>query len=247
METKNFRICFITNGSQLGFSLLKEFQKRNITIHALLFDQGIKKKDWKRQASNLLINLLPCGALRILPFLQNLYVLKSRYKHYSKNVFFVSNINRPKSIKFLQKAKPSLLILGGSRIIRKPVIKTAKIGVLNAHPGLLPKYRGVDVIRWAIHEGDELGVTVHLVNDGVDTGEIIATKKYTISIGDTIETLKEKAEKISTKLMVDVVEKIVEEGKVETHPNKREEGKQYYKMPKALMKKVDLKLKQYAG
>lgn len=50
--------------------------------------------------------------------------------------------------------KPDIIVLGGSSIIRENIIKIPKIGILNAHPGLLPKYREVDVIQWAIYNVD---------------------------------------------------------------------------------------------
>jgi methionyl-tRNA formyltransferase len=51
-----------------------------------------------------------------------------------------------------------LILLGGARILKRPILECARLAVLNAHPGLLPAYRGVDVIPWALHNGDPVGV-----------------------------------------------------------------------------------------
>jgi len=134
--------------------------------------------------------------------------------------------------------------LGGARIIKENIISIPKIGILNAHPGLLPKYRGVDVILWSIYNGDDIGVTIHFIDKGVDTGTICRKKIIEIEKNDSIKTIREKAINISAELMVKVVKEIIQNKEIKTIDNKKEDGKQYYKMNKALMEKVDMKLKE---
>ncbi len=61
--------------------------------------------------------------------------------------------------------------------------------IVNAHPGLIPMSRGLDSFKWAIHEGDEIGNTLHLIDAEVDKGQIIAIEKTTVYAGDSLETL----------------------------------------------------------
>ncbi len=61
--------------------------------------------------------------------------------------------------------------------------------VLNAHPGIIPRVRGYDAFKWAIHRGDPLGVTLHIIDEGVDEGKIIGIRQTNIYKGDTPEIL----------------------------------------------------------
>ena len=87
--------------------------------------------------------------------------------------FFVKNHNDEDAEKILEKLKPDYIILGGTRILKNHILNKAKFGTLNAHPAMLPKYRGLDCIAWSILNGDSVGATVELCNEGIDTGDII--------------------------------------------------------------------------
>ena len=69
-----------------------------------------------------------------------------------------------------------IVFLRGCGIIRRMVLEAPKVGVLNAHYGSLPKYRGVYATEWAVLNGEAPYVTMHFVDAGVDTGAILATK-----------------------------------------------------------------------
>ena len=126
--------------------------------------------------------------------------------------------------------EPDLIVLGGSRILRENILKIPTYGVVNVHPGILPKYRGVDVIRWAIYNKDKVGVTVHFVDSGVDTGRIIKSEIIDVQIGETIEDIKIKAINLGAKLMGNTVKLYLENKFLETIDNPISSGSQYYKM-----------------
>ena len=74
------------------------------------------------------------------------------------------------------------------------ILRLGKLGAVNLHPSLLPQYRGRAPINWAILNGErELGLSAHFVNEGVDTGDIIAQAKFELSeaqdVGDALEIL----------------------------------------------------------
>ncbi len=56
-----------------------------------------------------------------------------------------------------------------------------KIGVLNAHGGILPEYRGMNVMEWSLLQGDQIGVTVHFIDSKIDTGQICFVNKVPVS------------------------------------------------------------------
>lgn len=86
-----------------------------------------------------------------------------------------------------------LLIIGWSQIARAPVLGAARLGTLGMHPTLLPKGRGRAAIPWAILKGlTETGVTLFALDDGVDSGPIVAQQRVVIAHDETATTLYEK-------------------------------------------------------
>ena len=68
----------------------------------------------------------------------------------------------------LLKMDPELVVLGGAGILPEPI--TTGFRVLNVHPGLLPQSRGLDILKWSILEGHEVGVTAHMCDEHADLG-----------------------------------------------------------------------------
>lgn len=166
------------------------------------------------------------------------------YHNYSNNVEIVTDFNGGNCEILIKDINPNIIILGGTRIIRENILNIPSIGTINAHPGLLPNYRGVDVIPWAIYNGDDIGVTVHFVNRGVDTGPIITKEIIKIEPGDNISVLRRKAEIIAGKLMSETLINIIKGANVQIEMQSKDSGKQYYKMPEKLLQQVEEKLGQ---
>lgn len=157
-------------------------------------------------------------------------------------IYRVDNINSDESISLLRKiGKPDLLILGGAPIIRQQVLDIPTIGTLNAHPGYLPLFRGVDVIRWTIIDEGPLAVTLHFVDPGVDTGPILLREPIPLYLGDDISILRKRATHIAAKLIVKGI-KMIRRGKYEIIAQCKAEGKQYYRMSKEQAKEAETKL-----
>ncbi|MDB3855468.1 formyltransferase family protein [Euryarchaeota archaeon] len=82
------------------------------------------------------------------------------------------------------------------RILSPKFVKKWKGRLINIHPSLLPKYPGAYAHRDALDDGAKItGCTVHLVDEGVDTGEILAQSEVPIFDSDTIEILQERVKK----------------------------------------------------
>ena len=94
-------------------------------------------------------------------------------------ILTVSTINSEESYNFIIGAKPELLVVWGTSILKKRIIEIPKLGVLNAHSAILPDYRGNFVEFWQVYnrDYDKAGITIHFVNIGVDTGDIVFQKK----------------------------------------------------------------------
>ena len=116
------------------------------------------------------------------------------YKIKKKIFDFKNTLSEKKVIHQLKKDKINLICLAGfMKILSKSFTKNFKGKILNIHPSLLPKYKGLNTHEKAIKNKDKYsGCTVHFVNSKLDSGKIINQKKIRISKLDTPKTLAKK-------------------------------------------------------
>jgi Formyl transferase len=79
-------------------------------------------------------------------------------------------LGSPASLRLLDRLRPDLALHAMGVIYRHPVISRCGMGILNAHIGRLPKYRGRSVMEWSLLCGDDTGVSVFFIDEGIDTG-----------------------------------------------------------------------------
>jgi phosphoribosylglycinamide formyltransferase-1 len=94
-------------------------------------------------------------------------------------------------VRLLREARVDFVVLAGfMRVIKEPLLQAFPGRILNIHPSLLPAFRGLDAWRQAVEAGvPEAGCTVHLVDAGVDTGEILGQGRVPVLPSDTAESL----------------------------------------------------------
>jgi folate-dependent phosphoribosylglycinamide formyltransferase PurN len=102
----------------------------------------------------------------------------------------VPSVNDPRTIDVLQRLRPKILVVSQTRILRRDVLSAIPATFINVHTGITPKYRGMHGAYWALASGDDAncGVTVHVVDDGIDTGPIIAQARITPTPSDSYFT-----------------------------------------------------------
>ena len=80
-------------------------------------------------------------------------------------------------------------------VLSKSFIRNFKGNILNIHPSLLPKYKGLNTFKRVLNAGEKTtGCTVHFVNEKLDNGKTIIKKRVSINIGDNHEMLKKKVQ-----------------------------------------------------
>jgi len=106
----------------------------------------------------------------------------------------VKNTNTPEAIELFREINPDVIfVIGWTRLVCKEVLEIPRLGCIGMHASLLPKYRGRAPVNWALINGEiETGNSVILLNEGVDTGKIIAQKAIKITLADTCQTLYHK-------------------------------------------------------
>ena len=82
-----------------------------------------------------------------------------------------------------------LIVLGGTRIIRGPILSFPRHGVINSHPGLLPECRGSASAAWSVLHDIPIGSSTHFCDEGIDTGDLLLRREVPVRRGMTYEDL----------------------------------------------------------
>lgn len=134
----------------------------------------------------------------------------------------------------INECKPTVgILLTFPFLIPKSVFELKEKGFLNFHFGLLPQCRGPQpILRHMINNDEYTGVTVHIVDEGIDTGAIVCQEKLRIEEDDTYGTIQSKLAFLAAKLGVNVL-KILSFGKIIPSVKQNTEEANYYDMPTA--------------
>lgn len=110
----------------------------------------------------------------------------------------------------IKKIEPDLVcVVSYGVILPKSFLKIPKLGCINVHPSLLPKYRGPAPIQWAILNGDETtGVTIMYLNEKMDAGDIITQKEVKIDENETTGELWDRLSTIGANLLINSIKDI---------------------------------------
>ena len=166
-------------------------------------------------------NLIKFSKKKISPISINLIISNTSYakglrysKKYNiqKKVIFFKNkkLAEKKIFKILLKKNINLICLAGfMKILSRNFIKKFKGKIINIHPSLLPKYKGLNTHKKAIENNDKYtGCSVHFVTAKIDSGKIIMQKEVKIKKNDTVDSLSKKVLKKEHLLYPDAIKKI---------------------------------------
>ena len=122
----------------------------------------------------------------------------------------IKNVNEPSSLATIAAFKPDIILtLYFNQILKKDVLSIPSKGAVNFHPSLLPSYRGAEPYFWVLAEGEkETGITFHYIDQGLDSGDIIAQIKIPIYPRDSVHSLNIRCMQQGSKLLVQVLEDI---------------------------------------
>ncbi len=120
----------------------------------------------------------------------------------------------------------AIVVAAYGKILPKEIIDYPKYGCINVHGSILPKYRGAAPIQWSVINGDdETGITTMLMNEGLDTGDILLIEKTPISLDDTASSVFDRLSAIGAQLTLKTLE-LVEKGEIT--PKKQDESLSTY-------------------
>ena len=135
------------------------------------------------------------------------------------------SVNETEFVRCVQALAPDLNIsVSYDQILRKAIRQSAPKGFINAHAGKLPFYRGRNPINWAIINNEtEIGLTVHFVDKGIDTGDIVVQRTLPLEWKDNYQTALEKVQLALPDLVAKSVN-LIESGEVKPEPQAHLEG-----------------------
>ncbi len=123
----------------------------------------------------------------------------------------VSSVNRPECWEAVGTHDPKVVVINGTRILSPRAIEALGRPILNTHVGITPRYRGVHGAYWALAQGDaaHCGVTIHLVDAGVDTGAILHQARILPTADDNFTTYPTLQMAVAVPLLVKAVEEVI--------------------------------------
>lgn len=142
-----------------------------------------------------------------------------------------TSVNEPGFVATLRELEVDVLVsIAANQRFRPALLAVPRVVALNVHSSLLPKYRGLDGLFWAlVHGEEEVGVTVHVMSAGIDEGDIVAQEPFRVSPGESLHELYLRAMDIGSRLLAESVDAYAG-GKASPRPNDPAAGS-YFSWP----------------
>lgn len=152
-------------------------------------------------------------------------------------VHTVRDHNDSRALDALRHDAPDVIAFTGGGLIRKPLLDIPRLGVLNCHMGVLPAYRGMDVVEWplldsatnSVGQQPSLGLTVHFMDQGVDTGDLLLTERVVPESGDTFASIRDRMQSRMPELMLNAMRGLRDDA-LTRRPQAKDEGRQFFVM-----------------
>jgi folate-dependent phosphoribosylglycinamide formyltransferase PurN len=227
----------------------QEVQVVGVLVHA--FNISRVRNEFKRDGKKIFhkfLNKLILGEKKSLEydfFTPKKFMVQSGMKADLKllcdlnNIYYnkVSSFNSVSLIEDLNALKIDIGAFCGGGLLRDNFLNSFSFGVLNCHMGVLPKYRGMDVVEWPFLEKDinQVGVTCHLLDKGLDTGDIIEIIKINSNEFENFIALREYMSGVMLELMIKNILSI-SKGNYKKYKQSQSDGRQYFVMHPILKK-----------
>lgn len=165
--------------------------------------------------------------------------VKEKALEYQLPVYQPKKVRDPEFVRVLKEQKADIMVVAAfGQILSKEVLEIPPMGCVNVHASLLPKYRGSAPIQWAVINGEkETGVTTMMMDEGIDTGDMLEKEVVFLDADETGDSLHRKLSQAGSRLIISTLKKLEEKTLVPTP--QPEEGSSYVKMLKKEMGDLD--------
>lgn len=150
--------------------------------------------------------------------------------------------------RLLAELQPDIIAVYGTTVIGPAVIALAGHCIVNMHTGISPRYRGADTTFWPIYndEPEWIGVTVHMLDEGIDTGAILRIGRPELDVGDDFDSVFAKTVAAGAPLYVEALRAIVESS-IEPLPQDLNTGRSYRAVERGLWAELAARRKLARG
>ena len=201
---QGINIVLLTSGGVWGRNVVAYFAQRDVPITQVICEQRVSRTKTLQRRIKKLGFWIALGQVlfqtMIVPVLNIIY--RARVNQIKADcaitdtpipdhlVHKVASVNDTAVITLLQQLQPDVVLVTGTRIIKASVLNSIAAPFINIHAGITPLYRGVHGAYWASVERNSAacGVTIHLVDQGIDTGEVLEQALITPTQQDSFIT-----------------------------------------------------------
>lgn len=217
------RAAVVAGSIKTGMRLAREIESLpGLDVFVVVCNMGMRSplQRWSREAFS---------ALKSFQWVTSAPKVYS-YARRGKLIILRRPLDDPTSIERLRSLQCEVGLHAVNVIYREPAISAFRLGILNAHIGILPKYRGRSVAEWSVMQGDSTGITVFFIDSGIDTGERIVLRESISSDGkNSVPKLKNMLFACDARLYRKALEALMcPEFRFER--NDLSEGRRYYVM-----------------
>ena len=125
---------------------------------------------------------------------------------YDLNLHVVQNMHDEKTVNIIRDMEPDIGVVVGTGILKPKVFRIPKQGTINMHQGKVPEYRGGPPAFWELFNDEKtIGVTIHFIDEKLDTGDVILQKEIEIMPDDSLESLQHKLDGLGKKMVVEAL------------------------------------------
>jgi folate-dependent phosphoribosylglycinamide formyltransferase PurN len=130
--------------------------------------------------------------------------------HVAGRMLRATSVNDPRVVRLADDLSPDVIAVFGTTLIRGDLLSRGRLGIINLHGGVSPRYRGTDCTFWALFNGepDQIGCTIHFLDRGIDTGPLVAHVRPEVRAGDEELTLSWRAIRDATAAFEELLSRI---------------------------------------
>jgi folate-dependent phosphoribosylglycinamide formyltransferase PurN len=202
MGTNGDRIVFLGQDGSTTRIVCNAVRRAFPTTHVVLEDPVPRIQLWRRRAARLGIATVFGQALfrlLVVPVLnrggkRRIDEIKQRYglddSPITDGAIRVASVNSDELRQLLQELEPRVVVVTGTRIIGRDTLRSTTAPFINIHTGITPAYRGNHCGYWAVAQGepDQVGTTIHFIDEGIDTGQVLDQVTCEIDATDSFVT-----------------------------------------------------------
>lgn len=229
---KSPTICFVTAGGDHPWIIANALAARFGDVLTLIKEDPESKWDILARRARKLGWFNAAGQFGTMTLVRiGKLALRSRIQRYigrqgldvepprSSDVVKVPSVNCEEFVRAISDLQPDLIFLAGCRLMTKPTLSRMPCPIVNYHAGVTPAYRGMNGGYWALANGepDQFGSTIHVVDEGIDTGPILELTRCLPEPGDSIITYPYTLAAASRAACVKAVEDVLA-GRIDTIP-----------------------------